>query len=404
MAWKKTSFERKKLFDEVWSTPVTKLAKVYGLSDVGLRKICVTLDVPLPPRGYWQKLAADKAIPKPVLHATTATTTHSRARYVAQVDEVLEERVAQAQGATLDAADPETPDYTPPLDSAGFSAQAKLVARAIKSTKVEEGAFTSTGVTWVDISVSADLKERALLLVDRFAHELNVQSAEFENSHHPLPPLRRSARRDSSIKRNCFMLHGQRFFVRIQERITQELVPPPPPKPLRSGTRQPEWKYRPPEYRYIATGKLHAAIVDAATYYDSSKIEDSIRATIEDKVKRTVQSAADAALRRKVENELRAEREVVRRRKSQEWDVAKAHKDSLLKQLASFEKMATDLDRARSLRRMMDKISASKSAPAALIGSLELMAFMADWLDPLVKAPWPEVDGIGEWNPHGGLW
>ena len=63
MTWEKTSFEREKLFDEVWSTPVTKLAKGYGLSDVGLRKICLALDVPLPPRGYWQKLAAGKKIP-----------------------------------------------------------------------------------------------------------------------------------------------------------------------------------------------------------------------------------------------------------------------------------------------------------------------------------------------------
>lgn len=75
----------------------------------------------------------------------------------------------------------------------------------------------------------------------------------------------------------------------------------------------------------------------------------------------------------------------------------------LLAQLTAFEKMATDLDRARSLRRFMDEIAASKAAPAELVGSLELMALMADWLDPLVKAPWPEVDGVGDRNPHWGL-
>lgn len=87
---------------------------------------------------------------------------------------------------------------------------------------------------------------------------------------------------------------------------------------------------------------------------------------------------------------MRKKRELVRRRKSQEWDVAKAHKDALLAQLTAFEKMAKDLDRARSLRRFMDEIAASKSVPAELAGSLELMALMADWLDPLVKARWPE--------------
>jgi hypothetical protein len=97
VTWKKTTFERQKLFDEVWTTPVTKLAKGYGLSDVGLRKICIALDVPLPPRGYWPKLAAGKTIPKPALQKTTLPTTYERVVYVAAVDEVLEERVAKAR-------------------------------------------------------------------------------------------------------------------------------------------------------------------------------------------------------------------------------------------------------------------------------------------------------------------
>ena len=204
VTWTKTTFERQQLFDEVWATPVTKLAKQYGLSDMGLRKICVTLDVPLPPRGYWQKLAAGKTIPKPVLQETTAKTTYARSMYVAEVDDVLEERVAQARDATPVAANSETPDYSPPLDPTAFSQQAKLVVRAMKSTKLDEGAFSSLGVTWADISVSADLRERALLLVDRFAHELEVLSAKFENTHPSLPPLRGRARREFRSKRKGF--------------------------------------------------------------------------------------------------------------------------------------------------------------------------------------------------------
>lgn len=233
MTSKKTNLERQKLFDEAWATPVTKLAKTYGLSDVGLRKICAALDVPLPPRGYWAKLAAGKTIPKPALHKTTHPTTYERVMHVVVVDEVLEERVAKARASPVDTENSKMPDYSPPLDPAAFSQQAKLVIRAMKGVKLEEGAFSSLGVTWGDISVSPDLKERALQLVDRFAHELYVVGAKFENAYPPLPTLRRGMRREAGSKRNCFTLHGQRYFVRIQERITQELVPPPPPKPLR---------------------------------------------------------------------------------------------------------------------------------------------------------------------------
>jgi hypothetical protein len=404
MTWQKTTFERQKLFDEFWATPVTKLAKKYGLSDVGLRKICVSLDVPLPPRGYWAKLAAGKTIPKPALHKTTCLTTYERVMNVADVDEVLEERVAKALDSTPDAENSETPDYSPPIDVAAFSQQAKLVVRAMKSVKLEEGAFSSLGVTWADISVSPELKERALLLVDRFAQELNIVGAKFENAHPPLPTLRRGMRRKAGSKRNCFTLHGQRYFVRIQERITQELVPPPLPKPLRGGARQPAWEYRAPEYRYIPTGRLFASIVSASTYYDSCKVDDTARGTIELKAQKAVRSVADAAIRRNVENEVRAERELARRAKAQKWDAAKANKDSLLAKLAAFEKMAKDLDRARSLRRFIEDVAASKTAPAELIDRLKLMTLMANWLDPLVKAPWLEVDEVADRNPYGSLW
>jgi hypothetical protein len=405
--WKRVSFERQKLFDEVWATPVTGLAKKYGLSDVGLRKICVTLDVPLPPRGHWAKLAAGKSVPKPALHETIVPTTYERMVHVVQVDDVLEKRVTTARNAVLNTEDSAGSDYVPPLDPSTFSPQTKLVSRALKGTKLEEGALTVLGVTWADISVSPDQKERALMLVDRFAHELKVLGAKFENSHPSVPPPRRGMRRDTSKKRNSFALHGQTFFIYIRERIMQELVPPPPPTVKKSlrGAREPALQYRAPEYRYIPSGKVHVSIVDATTYYGNHKVEDTARGTIEHKIKQALQSVADSALRRQVENQVRAEREQARRTSAEEWEVAKAHKDSLLAQLGEFEKMAKDLDRARSLRRLMEDVLANQvTAPAQLVNSIELIAHMADWLDPLVKAPWPEVDSVGDKNPFKNFW
>jgi len=49
---------RKELYKQVWSTPISKLAKRYGLSDVGLTKICENNNIPRPPRGYWARLSA----------------------------------------------------------------------------------------------------------------------------------------------------------------------------------------------------------------------------------------------------------------------------------------------------------------------------------------------------------
>ena len=62
-----SKYDRETLYREVWQDPVTEVAKRYGLSDNGLRKICKKMDVPLPQAGYWTKLRAGKAVTKPML-------------------------------------------------------------------------------------------------------------------------------------------------------------------------------------------------------------------------------------------------------------------------------------------------------------------------------------------------
>jgi hypothetical protein len=50
-----------------------KLAPKYKVSDVALAKTCRKLEIPLPGRGYWAKLAAGKHLkPRPPLTALPA--------------------------------------------------------------------------------------------------------------------------------------------------------------------------------------------------------------------------------------------------------------------------------------------------------------------------------------------
>lgn len=58
---------REQLYELVWSTPATKLAERFGVSDVAIAKRCQKLAVPRPERGYWAQLEAGKAVNKPEL-------------------------------------------------------------------------------------------------------------------------------------------------------------------------------------------------------------------------------------------------------------------------------------------------------------------------------------------------
>ena len=54
---KSIRMSRQELYKKVWSTPVVKLAKQFGLSDVGLAKICKRHNVPRPPRACARLMA-----------------------------------------------------------------------------------------------------------------------------------------------------------------------------------------------------------------------------------------------------------------------------------------------------------------------------------------------------------
>jgi hypothetical protein len=58
---------RQQVYDLIWSEPVRKLASRFGVSDVAVAKLCRNHDIPLPPRGYWAKLAAGKKVTRTAL-------------------------------------------------------------------------------------------------------------------------------------------------------------------------------------------------------------------------------------------------------------------------------------------------------------------------------------------------
>jgi hypothetical protein len=74
----KITFTREELYDKVWSIPLTTLAKTYAISDVGLRKICIKMQIPLPKGGHWEKVRYNhphekKELPSDYLGVTEVT-------------------------------------------------------------------------------------------------------------------------------------------------------------------------------------------------------------------------------------------------------------------------------------------------------------------------------------------
>lgn len=54
------SITRTELYELIWKEPMTKVAPKFGLSDVGLAKLCTQFDIPRPPAGYWAQKQVGK--------------------------------------------------------------------------------------------------------------------------------------------------------------------------------------------------------------------------------------------------------------------------------------------------------------------------------------------------------
>ena len=48
---------RQKLYDEIWEISASGVAKQYGLNYAKLLQSCKDYEIPIPPSGYWTKIA-----------------------------------------------------------------------------------------------------------------------------------------------------------------------------------------------------------------------------------------------------------------------------------------------------------------------------------------------------------
>lgn len=67
---------RAELYEKVWATPMRTLAKEFGMSDVGLAKVCRRHDIPVPPVGYWRRQETGHKDSRPSLPAAKNSPEH----------------------------------------------------------------------------------------------------------------------------------------------------------------------------------------------------------------------------------------------------------------------------------------------------------------------------------------
>lgn len=233
--YRTVSFTRSELFEKVWATPLLKLAREIGVSDVALGKACRRAAIPLPGRGYWAKAEEARHIP-----TLPAVPDPARATIAFQVLDVpaLERRLVT----------PKTPRELIKVPEILDGKPHPLVAKTRKCASkrnVNEGRLVLDFSQALHVRVSPDVLDRALRLLDSL-----IKASEAKG-------YRWSITSEGKTIINC---DGESLAVELKERLPRREVPPKPVPPQRRS--QGGWIHNPnypnynSRYEWVSTNDL----------------------------------------------------------------------------------------------------------------------------------------------------
>jgi hypothetical protein len=341
---------RRDLYDRVWSTPMSKLARELDISDVGLAKACRRYNIPRPPRGYWAKLAAGKASPKPALPSAKIDTVELDA---------ARHRIAERPKVEIDRASIQASQA---VEGGALAGVAAVTFERLSNAKPSADGFVRCGSARViACSLSPSTVERACRVLDAIERAMPAAGARFAH--------------DQDAKRVDVDVGGERLGISVAENYT------------RTETVKVDPKYswmKASTFTYHFTGELRLTI--SGDFAGRKSWADGKRARLEEKVESIVAGLAGGA---QAIAQLRAEREEQRLRweeEAREAEIARERQlrlrnfsDQLHKEAAAWHRYCEVKAYVEHLQR---QVVAGEELPEQSRKWLKLAAHLARLTDP----------------------
>jgi len=172
---------RQQLYGLVWAEPLSTLCKRYQISDVGLRKICIRLAIPLPAIGHWNKVKAGKNVKQlpftnneKVPQGITldlATNTDNAGKDSPSELAALQQAIEADPRISL-----RVPETLTDPDPLVIRAQKALTK---KDKYYHEGDTLYAGAGELSVSVTPALLDRALCFIDTFIKAMKQRGHHF---------------------------------------------------------------------------------------------------------------------------------------------------------------------------------------------------------------------------------
>jgi hypothetical protein len=390
-----TVVTRTVLYEQVWTTPMLKLAAEYRITGTGLAKVCRKANIPVPPRGYWNKLQYGKPVimrpPLPsVMNGAGETLRIQPSSPAAGADPVVDARTAEEQKPEnrIEVSDQLRRPH--PLVQAASAALSK--SRSGEHAAPTPGNAGSKTEPVLDIRVSSAARHRALRLVDALLKGLEE--------------------RGYQVSTRGVTIEGQLVPIGVTEKDDRTLHVPTAAeraeKQRYPWTRIPTWDYAPNGQLSIHT--------DAYVWWRKDlrkRWSDTRSVRLEDKLNDVVVGlvALAAALRQRAdeqrrEAEIRAEQERLRQERARQARMEKARRDHLLASSDSW----TAAERIRQLVAAVEQrtIAGDAGMPADVAAWTRWAKQVADDLDPLgagidalLRRHHEAAEKAGQSSPYG---
>jgi hypothetical protein len=391
--------DRETLYNEVWTDPVIVVAPRYGLSDVGLAKICRALVIPLPSRGYWAKVKAGR-----IMNRAPLPKLKQQGQVATGLVKLPPEKAAIREAARQSAAKirKETPPLPAPEELSSSSPPHPLVRAAAKRLRQRDGWPENTQLRTapkevLNLSVTRESIDRALKIVDALLKEVIKRGFDIEVDGKRGVTLLKWIETGTTLE---FALTEYIRRTRHERTAAEERAQ----KRYWDRSRWDNSATFPhvPMYDYTPTGTLTIQI----GRWPSRTWKDTPRTQLQNRLGEVIGGIVALAQETHVKEVEEARHKEAHRLAVERIEFLTKRRADEVERFKHLEASATDWERAARLRVFADAVeSDARSSGGLSQEQLDWLAWVrakADWLDPLIQVSDPILDAPEPKRP--GYW
>jgi hypothetical protein len=366
------SLTREELYEKVWSEPMSVLSSKFGLSDVGLAKVCRRLRVPRPYRGYWARKAAGQKVhrtPLPklspsALESIKAVTIKSRPAPDGTPAESATGPVAKQQRF-------ERQDENKIEVAAHLEDPHPLVAQtvvALRRAKPDQHGYLTAKQPCLSARVTLDSSDRAMCILDALIKALDARG------------YSTTVRKNGEVNVTEVHIGNEAVGISLIEQVNRV--------ERKDAKRKYSWMV---EYDWIATGRLTLRIDDGWVHGARQSWSDGKQQKVENCLNGFIVGLVFVA-------EGMRQRTIEREEREREWREAEERRALELRRReeeeARVRALLHTLDRRHTAREVREYVDAVRTAmganaemPEDLSSWLQWAEGYADRIDPLLPTP-----------------